>query len=136
MEAKNGKVFQVTYIEDGRMVLVGNEMMNLGTAAKSLYCPEGHQLIDCYQKVENTDQVWWLKCRECGLVRFVTRYDRVMDRDGGVRLAKRGAGVKASEEIMRKYGHHPKPWESLDEAYDALTKEELAMEGTQDGRDN
>ena len=65
-------IYEVTYVQDGRTVIVGGEIMGIDTAAK-LLCPDGHPLRVTYHKRDGDPQVWWLSCAHCGPARFVRR---------------------------------------------------------------
>lgn len=125
------KVYQVTYLRDGRDLIVGDEIMGIDTAAQAFYCARGHTLKAIYHREPNAANVWWIACNECGAQTFVRRYDRIADmKNAGERLARRRkVNAKAPADLMEQLCHHPKPFASLDAALEALAQEQDALDG-------
>ncbi|NLS78960.1 MAG: hypothetical protein GXY76_17045 [Chloroflexi bacterium] len=129
------KVYQVTYLRDGRDVLIGDEIMSLDTAAR-MRCPQGHPLRVIYRKDEGAAaqgaaNVWWLACTPCGPQSFVRRYEVIADpRNAGTRYARLAkANAKAPAELIQGTHHHVRPFLSVEEALAAFAKERDALDG-------
>lgn len=122
-------IYQVTYLRDGREVLVGDEIMSIETAAR-MYCPQGHKLRVAYHKAEHAANVWWLTCATCGEQTFVRRYEQIADpRNAGTRIARLAKAPKAPASLIEETNHHPKPFDSVDAALEALIQEQDALVG-------
>lgn len=118
-------VYQLTYA--GRDVLIGDEITTLDGAAKFVCGTCGGALFSRW--LEGAEQKWFIVCPECGPAKFVRRYYTAMRGDGSLRPARLGgSNRKASAEIMRQYGHHPRPFESVEVAKAELAKEQEAMD--------
>lgn len=128
MSAEN-KVYQVSYLRDGREVLVGDEIMSIDTAAR-MCCPQGHKLRVTYRKTEHAANVWWLTCATCGEQTFVRRYEQIADpRNASTRVARLAKAPKAPASLIEEMNHHVQPFASVDAALEALIQEADALVG-------
>ena len=120
-------VYQLTYV--GRDVLVGNEILTFGSAAKLSCGICGRLLCETFWAPGDGTAEFRIICLDHGLVAWVRRYYLAPRGDGGHRPARLGgSNRKASAEIMREYGHHAHPFESVEAARLALAKEQEALD--------